>query len=43
MWPPANHFFFIPGVFLLGLALGFRLGARAARAALERERETRRR
>ncbi len=43
MWPPANHVFFIPGVFLLGLALGFRWGVRSARAALERERQERRR
>lgn len=38
--PSIAHILYIPGVFLIGLALGFRFGARAARAEMERrERE----
>lgn len=39
--PSIDHLFYIPGVLLLGLAVGFRLGARAARAELERQRRDR--
>ncbi|HJK90997.1 MAG TPA: hypothetical protein RMH85_33150 [Polyangiaceae bacterium LLY-WYZ-15_(1-7)] len=39
--PSIEHIFYIPGVLLLGLALGFRLGAKAAREELERRRRER--
>ena len=39
--PSIEHIFYIPGVRLLGLALGFRLGAKAAREELERRRRER--
>jgi len=29
--PSLGHFLYIPGILLMGLALGFRLGAKAAR------------
>ncbi len=39
---PVEHLIYIPGILLVGFALGFRMGARAARAELERrEREQR--
>lgn len=41
--PSVNHIFFIPGVLLLGGAIGYVLGARAARAELERRRRERQR
>jgi hypothetical protein len=31
-----EHIIYIPGVFLLGLVIGYTLGARAVRAELER-------
>ena len=34
--PSIAHIIYIPGVLLIGLAFGFRLGARAVRAELER-------
>jgi len=34
--PGAEHLLFIPGVLLVGLAIGYVLGARAARAELSR-------
>ncbi len=34
--PTADHFLFIPGVLLVGIAIGFVLGARAARAEIKR-------
>lgn len=40
-WPTAEHLFYIPGILLVGLALGFRLGAKAARAELEKRRRER--
>lgn len=36
MLPPATHLFYIPGVLLVGLFLGFVWGAKAARAAFEK-------
>ncbi len=40
MLPSANHLLYIPAVLLVGLVAGFVMGAKAARAALERaERE----
>lgn len=40
--PSVEHLFYIPGILLVGLALGFRLGARAARAELEKRARERR-
>jgi len=39
--PSIEHFLYIPGVLLVGLAVGFRLGAKAARDELERRRRER--
>lgn len=41
--PTAEHLLFIPGVLLIGVAIGFVLGARAARAELERQKRERKR
>jgi len=41
--PTIAHFIYIPGVLLIGIAIGFVLGARAARAELERRRKAQRR
>jgi hypothetical protein len=41
--PSIGHMIYIPGVLLIGLAFGFRLGARAVRAELERREQERRR
>lgn len=35
----ATHLLYIPLVFLLGLAIGYILGARAVRAELEKQRD----
>jgi ABC-type dipeptide/oligopeptide/nickel transport system permease subunit len=40
--PSIAHILYIPGIFLIGLALGFKLGAKAARAELERRQRQRR-
>jgi hypothetical protein len=40
--PTIEHILYIPGILLLGFALGFRFGARAARAELERQKKMRR-
>lgn len=34
--PGANHLLFIPGILLVGITIGYVLGARAARAELQR-------
>lgn len=39
--PSVNHVFFIPGVLLVGISIGYVLGAKAARAELERRRRER--
>lgn len=39
--PGANHLLFIPGVLLVGVAIGFVLGARAARAEMKKRDEER--
>jgi hypothetical protein len=39
---PIEHIIYIPGILLIGLAIGFRLGARAARSELERRARERR-
>lgn len=36
--PGPEHFIFIPGVLMIGLVLGYVLGARATRAEQERKR-----
>ncbi len=36
--PGPEHFIFIPGILLIGIVLGYVMGARAARAELERRR-----
>ena len=38
---PIEHFIYIPGILLVGLSIGYVLGARAARAELERRRRER--
>jgi hypothetical protein len=37
--PSTAHFVFIPGVLLVGLVIGYIMGARAARADMERRRK----
>lgn len=39
--PTADHFFFIPAVLLVGIAIGFVLGARSARAEMKRRDQAR--
>jgi proteasome assembly chaperone (PAC2) family protein len=41
--PTIAHVLYIPGVLLIGIAVGFVMGARAARAELARADKTRRR
>lgn len=41
--PNANHFIFIPGVLLIGVTIGYVLGARAARDELKRRERERKR
>ncbi len=36
--PGPEHFIFIPGILLIGIVVGYVLGARAARAELDRQR-----
>ena len=36
--PGPEHFIFIPGVLLIGIVLGYILGARAAQAEIDRRR-----
>jgi hypothetical protein len=40
--PSAAHLLYIPGILLIGIAFGFVMGARAARAEIEREQKKRR-
>jgi hypothetical protein len=35
--PPSSHFIYIPVIFILGIVIGFALGAKATRDALARE------
>ena len=37
--PGPEHFIFIPGVLMLGIVLGYILGARAARSEMDRKRK----
>jgi hypothetical protein len=41
--PSIAHLIYIPGILLVGIAIGFVMGARAARAELERKRKAQRR
>lgn len=41
--PTIAHLIYIPGVLLVGISIGFVVGARAARAELERKRKAQRR
>ncbi|MDD9941390.1 MAG: hypothetical protein OXU20_10160 [Myxococcales bacterium] len=41
--PSVAHFIYIPGILLIGVAVGFVLGARAAREEMEKSRKARRR
>lgn len=38
---PLAHLLYIPGILLVGITIGYVLGARAARAELERQRRAR--
>lgn len=38
---PLEHIIYIPGILLVGISVGYVLGARAARAELERRRKER--
>jgi uncharacterized membrane protein len=35
--PPSSHFFYIPVMFILGIVIGFMLGAKATRDAIALE------
>jgi hypothetical protein len=37
--PGPEHFIFIPGILMIGIVLGYVLGARSARAELDRKRK----
>ena len=39
---PVEHIIYIPGILLVGIAIGYVFGARAARAEIERRRKARR-
>ena len=39
--PTIAHVFYIPGILLIGVAFGFVMGARAARAEIDRKRKAR--
>lgn len=41
--PSFEHILYIPGILLLGIAVGFVFGARSARAEIERREKERRR
>jgi hypothetical protein len=41
--PSIAHLVYIPGVLLVGVALGFRLGAKAVRAELKRQAQAKKR
>lgn len=41
--PTIAHVIYIPGVLLVGIAIGFVIGARAARAEIERRRKVQKR
>ena len=37
--PGPEHFIFIPGILLVGMVIGYIMGARAARAEIDRRRK----
>lgn len=39
--PSIAHFFYIPGILIVGIAIGFRLGAKAIRDEFERKKRER--
>jgi proteasome assembly chaperone (PAC2) family protein len=41
--PTIAHVLYIPGVLLIGIALGFSMGAKAARAEIQRQQKARKR
>jgi len=41
--PSIAHLLYIPGILLIGISIGFVVGARAARAELERKQAARKR
>ena len=41
--PSIAHLLYIPGILLVGISIGFVMGARAARAELERKQASRKR
>lgn len=41
--PTIAHLFYIPGILLVGIAIGFRLGARAVRDEIARQAAARKR
>jgi proteasome assembly chaperone (PAC2) family protein len=41
--PSIAHLLYIPGILLIGIAIGFVVGARAARTEIERKRKAQRR
>jgi proteasome assembly chaperone (PAC2) family protein len=41
--PTIAHILYIPGILLIGISIGFVMGARAARAELERKQKLKRR
>lgn len=41
--PTVAHLLYIPGILLIGIAVGFVLGARAARDEMDKTRKARRR
>lgn len=43
MIPTAEHVVFIPGVLLIGVFIGYMMGARAVREEVKRQREARKR
>lgn len=43
MIPTVEHVVFIPGVFVIGLFVGYMMGAKAVREEVKRQREARKR
>jgi hypothetical protein len=41
--PPIEHIIYIPGVLLIGIVIGYTMGARAVRAEIERMKKRARR
>lgn len=43
MVPTVEHIIFIPGVFLMGIAVGYMLGGKAVREEIKRKQDARKR